>query len=578
MFENILYALHNTVPYSIAIILTCLTSLDYNFFFKMITLDSIFNSLHFITTLINQNLTESQIITTTNSLYSGSLVDRYIYYSLIYSIYKVICTYFWISDVYYLYLLGMFLTLPIIVNIVLSSHLFVIIREKKEELVKTMIAKILSIIIKFYSRIYLNSNVSIKYKDLLIEDYKESINYFLDLLKNLLIILLLFCVKFYSKSVSYGIIKYMYNFKTGDLLASYNNENSAKEYLLNIINNKSWNELIKPNSIKAIVYLFQINKDESDLFKKISNSFNFSLIQMFTIWTLSSLVNSVYMMPILSFCLLLFHAFIRKTHNEPLLYNILILLFSGVMCHIYPSYLLISAICQYGTLVIFNKITFTIIKTIHKKFIKYSKKILENNKDLTITLILTFFHTMILSYINTPQVLIGIIMNFVNNLLTNNNYKNNIISNIIIFTTYLSKFHPLHIIHNILIMYIVNEIINSNNNYNYQDIFKKIIDIIINRYNSINMKNKNPTNFFNSRYLTNNYNSIIDTKCDTCGNLLITLKDSKSVEYNKENVLIEDNIFNKSQLDFINQISIDDNMPEYNIKKSAIVIVDDFIN
>ena len=41
---------------------------------------------------------------------------------------------------------------------------------------------------------------------------------------------------------------------------------------------KKWNELTKPNTYKAMFYLYQTNNDKSDMLKKIVNDFNFSSV------------------------------------------------------------------------------------------------------------------------------------------------------------------------------------------------------------------------------------------------------------------------------------------------------------
>ena len=70
----------DVILYPMIVLITSFLSLQYNFLLKMITMDSLFNAIHFLQTYINNNLSESQIIVRSGTLYNGSLLDRYIYY------------------------------------------------------------------------------------------------------------------------------------------------------------------------------------------------------------------------------------------------------------------------------------------------------------------------------------------------------------------------------------------------------------------------------------------------------------------------------------------------------------------
>ena len=114
----------------------------YNFFLKMITLDSLFNAIHFLGTYGNKNLSDSQIVLKSNSLYTGSLLDRYIYYSIIFSLYKIICMFLWRSESFILYFMGIMTIVPYIMNGILNSKIFNVIKEKKELLIKIVISEL----------------------------------------------------------------------------------------------------------------------------------------------------------------------------------------------------------------------------------------------------------------------------------------------------------------------------------------------------------------------------------------------------------------------------------------------------
>ena len=261
---------NNNFDYTIYILLvlfSCLFSSSYDLMLKMISIDSLFLAIHFFKTFFNHNLTESQIVSKSTTLYQGSLLDRYILYVTKYISYKGLCYFFWLNEFYPIYFGIHILIIPPIFNKLLTSEWFNIIRKKKEEFVKIFISKQCAQVIKFFSKIYLNKNIEIKYKEIipLLNNYQESLNYFFDGLKNLLVILLLEYIKKCSPNFYYRVTKYIYNYKTGETLASFNSL-SAKKTLNDIIDKKRWDELLKPNSSidntlpKMIIPLFALQR------------------------------------------------------------------------------------------------------------------------------------------------------------------------------------------------------------------------------------------------------------------------------------------------------------------------------
>ena len=129
------------------------------YFFEMIAIDSVFTAINFVYTYLNTDLTDQQIVSKSGALYNGSLTDRYIYYFLVYCIHNTICTFFWTPEISILYYLGIISIFPYFLNKIFASKLFRIIRSKKELMVKLIIAKLLSMIIKFYSKVYLKKKI-----------------------------------------------------------------------------------------------------------------------------------------------------------------------------------------------------------------------------------------------------------------------------------------------------------------------------------------------------------------------------------------------------------------------------------
>lgn len=505
------------------ITLASLIAVDYNFLFKLMLLDNFFLALQFVKTYINRNLTESQIVTDSNKLYIGSALDRYIYYAILYGGYNILCTFFWISESYLLYYLGMLTIIPTVLNKILESKLFQLIKDKKELLIKMMISKTFTTIIKFYSKIYLDRDLNIKHSEILIllKDYKDTVSYFTDVLKNLFIMVILSYIKNYSQPLYYGIIKYIYNYKTGELLVSYNTM-SAKHHLINIIDNKQWRELTKPNTYKALLYLYQINDNKTDTLKKFINSFNFSLIKMFTLWTICSLINCIYLVPLGSILLILFGKYVRKEINNNLTNDLIMIGVSAIMSYFYPSYAVISAMCQFGSKIFLNGFTFAILRITHKFLRKKISEIINNNRELVMSYIITIIYSIILKYVAIGNSYIIICLNIMANALMSIETKKQMITGIVISSSYLSQYNIFHILFNSLTLYIITGVIDRSNMYTFQDTFRLLIDNlseIINNLISIivNML----------RYIYGHYNTIRQIIRDKIKNVLFRMIDTK---------------------------------------------------
>ena len=152
--------MYETIFYSLIVIFFNFL-FEYNIFIKMMTLDSLISAINFIRIYINKNLSDSQIVNKSNSLYAGTLLDRYIYYSIVYILYKIICVFLWRGDIYILNFLSTATIIPYLLNNILISKIFAIIREKKEMFVKIIISKICAITIKWYSKMYLDKEIKI---------------------------------------------------------------------------------------------------------------------------------------------------------------------------------------------------------------------------------------------------------------------------------------------------------------------------------------------------------------------------------------------------------------------------------
>ena len=422
----------------------------YNMLLKMLTVDSLFSAYNFMKLFVQTNISESQIIVQSNNVYTSSAMDRYIFYFLQFIGYKVLTYSLFITDNTILYY-SVFLTLiPSILNRILADDIYNFIKKKKEHVVRIILTKQLAYLIKLFSRIYLDKEISVKYNELLplLKNYKESIQYMIAALKNAALMILLVYIKNYSSNFYYKITKYIYNYKSGEILVSFNSS-SAKQMLIDIIDKKKWHELQKPNVYKAILYLYQINEEQTDLLKDIVLTFNYKLLKMLTIWSISSFAENHLIGALLSLFFLLYKKDIYLTKLK----QVVVIIAASLLGYFYANYLLVSFICQFGSLITFNKITYNILHYICKslrRWITYSYNL---NRVYLLPLIINLATLLIWTRYLNEYLWLGVAMHSVNIGLMTGNYINTMAFNYLLVLTYFSNYDLAHSVFNTIVIY-----------------------------------------------------------------------------------------------------------------------------
>lgn len=459
--------------HTLIIIGTLLFINSYSLFVKFITIDSIFSAYHFLKLYFNTNISDSQIVYRSNLLYNVSQIDRYIFYTIQYLFYKIICWIFWVNDITIMYYAVFITIIPPILNYLITLELFTNAIKKKQELVKIIIAKQSAFMVKLFSKIYLHRDVNISHNDLLplLSNYDEALEYSSELVKNLGVILLLAYIKTQSPNFYYRLTKYVYNYKTGDMLVSFSSE-TAKITLCNILDNKQWGEIIKPNTCKAIFHLYQMNEDKTDILNKFITNLNFKIIKMFTVWTLASLFNNGYVAVIISFLLFMYK------YKIPLIsqYNIKVFsILTTLACtvHIIKNYFVISLLCQFGHILIFNRIVYSIVEFIYKIISKKLSDMYIVNKNYNISLMFIYINILIFGFIPHMHILLilSIYILFISIIL---NVKINIIYYLLLTINSLSNFNIIHLCFLSVMIYIVLYLLLDTNIIKLDQISNKI--------------------------------------------------------------------------------------------------------
>lgn len=458
---------------------------------------------------------------------------------------------------------------------IMSHQLFLKIKEMKEMIVKIIVAKVFTKIIKFYSKLYLERDINIKYDEILVllKDYNDTLTHFYNVIKNTLLILLLSYVKSYSSKTYYKLIKYVYNYKTGDVLNSFNNTN-AKYYIIDILDNKKWDAFTKPNTYKAILQIYQMNIDNNDIFQKLINEFNFVLIKMFAIWTVASLLENIFLIPILTLILIFYRKIVGKLDNYNTVIRLTTVGISAIVGYFYNNFFVISILCHFGTYLLFNKITELLFKMVMKYTYRLKNYLMYDNLNITVFYLSIVTYMCIFKY-NHLNSFVMLLLSILMNIIIDVNIQKQFIQGIILCITYMSDFNILHIIYT---SFIVIVIINSfDYSFNYKDLISnisnkvlKILKYLYDKY--MDFKSKIKLMSMNRKEV--NYNTLEQSNKNNMNSSIL-----------KESVSLDDDIFNKSEHEFIKEISVEEEIRqgkqgEYLVKHTnpKITLVDNFFS
>lgn len=499
-------------------------------FFIFITSDSIFSAVYFMKNfLLNNYITKKDLVISNDNLYNINIFNRYIFYFLIELFYFIICYLFWIDSLFFLYFPLLFIISPYFFNYLHSNYLyyfFILIDDEKNKFFKIILCKNLSVTVNTLSKICINIEPKIKYAELLFlfDDYNKTVDNILNFFKNFLLLSLLHYARKNSNILYSNIIKYVYNYKTGELLESIDLK-TAKNNFKNVIIKREWNKLLTSELLQSIIYIYSLQNNDLDNFDIYVTKFNFLLLKMFSLWTLSSLFDFIYLIPIISFFLHLFDKKFYYFLDKDLIPKYLIpkyffKFFAFFLCFFINNYFIISLLSEFGYLLFFNEIIKSIYYYIYDKIYKIIKKY-SNNNYYNILLISIFFYIELIKFIifNFNFIILNysfiylIIINYLFFIINIHDlYKILIVSKVIIFG-FLSYFCTFHIIFLLCFDYII---INIFNNYNIKfinyssnnDSDNKIIIDLIDSYKDKNLAKSSI--LYIKKIFTNNFVKIID--------------------------------------------------------------------
>jgi hypothetical protein len=477
-----------------------------NLLIAMITIDGLISAFSWLSSFFDKNI-KYTYVDNHAQIYTNSVIDRYISYLILYIGYIVTKTFVWTYDIPFLYLILSLVPLPEIINKFISSSIYKKINNIKQHIIKKIIAKNIVVGIKNLSNTYINKHIELKYNEImpLLSNYNNAIDIVYDFGKNIVLVLLVSYIRKYTSKFYYNIAKMIISYKYGDKLDSFN-VNGARAKLIKIIDNKKWDNLIKPSFIKIILCIYEDHENNSDCLKKIISKFSILFSASLAMWTLCAFFNTSIIAPIISIIMLLY----RKEHGVELYKKSFILGPVFILSIIYNNPIIISFLSQFGYYIIFNKLSLSITKSILKNFYKIINKIITINKQYNNLILLSLPYAFIVKMIKINNVFVGtFITSVIFNIISNNDTKYNLIYTCIVITSIISQ-SSFHIIYNAIIVYILAAFLNKNILYTIRD---SIIDSI--KYCINNLKNFCINN--NSYIIPNKIN--IDNIIDSVNNL-----------------------------------------------------------
>ena len=293
IWQNVI-KLKNNSSYVIivAYLLSIITSRN-SIFMSYFTFGTIVEACHFFVNYLNKNLTETQNITRTRTLYyEKNIIYVYGYMVAVYLLNLALNGLLWTTNIYVTHLCLLLVT-PICSNYFFTHRVSLIIKNNLDNFRKFVVIKIIKKAVNLFSLDILNKPSNITSNDIGDIFERGGVNY-TQILMNCLIMFLTVKLKDNISPVYYKILTSIYFYKTGVSLTNYNVE-SARQEIEDMLLTKKIEKLSNPNIYAAIHVLNKNRKKTSfgvtlnvykhELDKKFQRSMMF--------WTLSCVISNL---------------------------------------------------------------------------------------------------------------------------------------------------------------------------------------------------------------------------------------------------------------------------------------------
>jgi hypothetical protein len=266
-----------------------------SFVFVAITMDSLYSAIGFFRLhIFSGDLSQSQTLNKIKTLYTISLMDRYIYYGFLAFIHKSLCLLFWSMVNPVIFYACMVLCSPEIMDKFSTSILQVILarlNKEKFKITKIIVAKQLAHIlnIMFYETVQMKPNLD--YKELLplLDNMATTLKLFYKFMSNFLVASIVHYVKTKNNAFYFRIFQLSYFYKTGTAVSALD-EAKAKEEFVNTILLRKWANLLQPNTFQIIFYIYQNDKNNKFI-DDIITTMHYTFIQICALWTMGNIFS-----------------------------------------------------------------------------------------------------------------------------------------------------------------------------------------------------------------------------------------------------------------------------------------------
>lgn len=362
--------------FQLIVLIPCIFYNNKHIILFSITFDGIFSALYFVKNFVLNNVDKKDLLKINQELYKVSILNRYLYYIFIQILYYIICIWFWRLEILLFEYLLLLTICPVCINFIgekILHNLFNYIDKEKRKFIKIIASKQLSAIMNKVCEICIQTHPQIDYKELLFifDDYENTVKNIWVFLKNFLLISLIHYTK-NNSNVFYGkLITYFYNYKTGNLIESVDLP-TAKSRFKHVIVHRQWNKLFEADILQSIIYIYSLQeKDDINFIEVFMTKLNYTIVKMFTIWSISELFHTIYVSPILSLFFLLYRK--RDKLSLDLLERINFRIISLFLGYFYKNYFLISFISEVGYFLVYNKVSKNSLKYIYEKCLRISE-------------------------------------------------------------------------------------------------------------------------------------------------------------------------------------------------------------
>jgi len=315
-------------------------------------------------------------ISNKNPFYIDSFSYRMVYYIILISFCYTINIILWFSCPIIINIIYLILIFPEMVNYLMKTKEFEIIKEflnlHFEILFQNLICKYIAKIINIISITNLNINPKINYLEIrpyLLNKSLQNKKFFFNFINSFLLVTYLNYLENCGYFISTKLLKQYFGIKskTNDIKETLSKLNKRKQYVIRLLNNRHWEDLLKPYSLYSFIKIYAQNTEQSLFSKylkiiisKIYNAFRRSLC----ICSFGIIYKFGFISPLIS------GIFIRKYSSYGNQY-IIFLILSPIIIYITDfGYVFSSFFSEFVPLLLFNKFGKDVIKDIFKFSVK----------------------------------------------------------------------------------------------------------------------------------------------------------------------------------------------------------------